>query len=176
MSGDDDLSHLSLLELYREETRTQTQALSERLLALESGEPDSVALEACMRAAHSLKGAARIVGVPLGVDIAGRMEECFVAAQAGTIALTATHVDVLLAGVDLLVRVGDPQGQPVTSTEIDVFAAALTGADAAQTIRAAGVPPPVAPYREHDGAANEPVGAGATMPPRSKRACAPRIR
>ena len=33
MSGDDDLSHLSLLELYREETRTQTQALSERLLA-----------------------------------------------------------------------------------------------------------------------------------------------
>ncbi|HIH2748077.1 hybrid sensor histidine kinase/response regulator [Burkholderia aenigmatica] len=171
MSGDDDLSHLSLLELYREETRTQTQALSERLLALESGEPDSVALEACMRAAHSLKGAARIVGVPLGVEIAGRMEECFVAAQAGTIALTATHVDVLLAGVDLLVRVGDPQGQPVSQTEIDVFAAALTGADGAQTMQApAAVPPPmppsiVPPYREHDGAANEPVGAGAAVPP-----------
>ncbi|PXX30348.1 CheA signal transduction histidine kinase [Burkholderia pyrrocinia] len=165
MSGDDDLSHLSLLELYREETRTQTQALSERLLALESGEPDSVALEACMRAAHSLKGAARIVGVPLGVDIAGRMEECFVAAQAGTIALTATHVDVLLAGVDLLVRVGDPQGPPVSPTEIDVFAAALTGADAAQTIQAVVVPPSAVPYREHDGAANESVGAGATVPP-----------
>ncbi|MDR8031388.1 response regulator [Burkholderia cenocepacia] len=170
MSGDDDLSHLSLLELYREETRTQTQALSERLLALESGEPDAVALEACMRAAHSLKGAARIVGVPLGVEIAGRMEECFVAAQAGTIALTATHVDVLLAGVDLLVRVGDPQGQPVSQTEIDVFAAALTGADGAQTMQApAAAPPPVppsfAPYRDHDGAANEPVGASAAVPP-----------
>ena len=167
MSGDDDLSHLSLLELYREETRTQTQALSERLLALESGEPDSVALEACMRAAHSLKGAARIVGVPLGVEIAGRMEECFVAAQAGTIALTATHVDVLLAGVDLLVRVGDPQGHPVSQTEIDVFAAALTGADGAQTMQApaAAPPPSFVPYREHDGAANEPVGAGAAVPP-----------
>ena len=66
------------------------------------------------------------------------MEECFVAAQAGTIALTATHVDVLLAGVDLLVRVGDPQGQPVTQTEIDVFAAALTGADGARDAAAAG--------------------------------------
>ncbi|HEF5874054.1 TPA: hybrid sensor histidine kinase/response regulator [Burkholderia cenocepacia] len=166
MSGDDDLSHLSLLELYREETRTQTQALSERLLALESGEPDAVALEACMRAAHSLKGAARIVGVPLGVEIAGRMEECFVAAQAGTIALTATHVDVLLAGVDLLVRVGDPQGQPVSQTEIDVFAAALTGADSAQTMQApAAVPPSVVPYRDQDGAANEPVGASAPVPP-----------
>ncbi|AOR72000.1 hybrid sensor histidine kinase/response regulator [Burkholderia stabilis] len=168
MSGDDDLSHLSLLELYREETRTQTQALSERLLALESGEPDSVALEACMRAAHSLKGAARIVGVPLGVDIAGRMEECFVAAQAGTIALTATHVDVLLAGVDLLVRVADPQAQPVSSVEIDAFALALTGADGAQTMQASAVAPPpasVVPYRDHDGAANEPVGAGAAVPP-----------
>ncbi|WP_175689203.1 hybrid sensor histidine kinase/response regulator [Burkholderia anthina] len=170
MSGDDDLSHLSLLELYREETRTQTQALSERLLALESGEPDSVALEACMRAAHSLKGAARIVGVPLGVDIAGRMEECFVAAQAGTIALTAAHVDVLLAGVDLLVRVADPHAQPVSSSEIDAFALALTGADGVQarpvpTFAPPPAPPSVVPLREHDGAANEPVGAGAEVPP-----------
>ncbi|RQR37544.1 hybrid sensor histidine kinase/response regulator [Burkholderia sp. Bp9143] len=170
MSGDDDLSHLSLLELYREETRTQTQALSERLLALESGEPDSVALEACMRAAHSLKGAARIVGVPLGVDIAGRMEECFVAAQTGAIALTATHVDVLLAGVDLLVRVADPQAQPVSSAEIEAFALALTGADGAHAMpTSAFAPPPapssVVPFREHDGAANEPVGAGAAVPP-----------
>lgn len=178
MSGDDDLSHLSLLELYREETRTQTQALSERLLALESGEPDSVALEACMRAAHSLKGAARIVGVPLGVDIAGRMEECFVAAQAGTIALTAAHVDVLLAGVDLLVRVADPHAQPVSSAEIDAFALALTGADGVQAMPASAfVPPPappsVVPLRERDGAANEPVGAGAEVPPLAVSAAVP---
>ncbi|MET3551621.1 hybrid sensor histidine kinase/response regulator [Burkholderia sp. 567] len=178
MSGDDDLSHLSLLELYREETRTQTQALSERLLALESGEPDSVALEACMRAAHSLKGAARIVGVPLGVEIAGRMEECFVAAQAGTIALTATHVDVLLAGVDLLVRVADPQAPPVSSAEIDAFALALTGADGAHAMPAPAFSPPPAPpssvpFRDHDGAANEPVGAGAAVPPLALSAAVP---
>ncbi|KVV55131.1 hybrid sensor histidine kinase/response regulator [Burkholderia territorii] len=181
MSGDDDLSHLSLLELYREETRTQTQALSERLLALESGEPDSVALEACMRAAHSLKGAARIVGVPLGVDIAGRMEECFVAAQAGTIALTATHVDVLLAGVDLLVRVADPQAQPVSPAEIEAFALALASADGAHAMPASAptfapppsAPPSVVPLREHDGAANESVGAGAAVPPLAVSAAVP---
>ncbi|KVM91954.1 hybrid sensor histidine kinase/response regulator [Burkholderia diffusa] len=179
MSGDDDLSHLSLLELYREETRTQTQALSERLLALESGEPDSVALEACMRAAHSLKGAARIVGVPLGVDIAGRMEECFVAAQAGTIALTATHVDVLLAGVDLLVRVADPQAQPVSPTEIEAFALALTSADGAHAMPASAfalppsAPSSVVPLREHDGAANESVGAAAAVPPLAVSAAVP---
>ncbi|KVO22634.1 hybrid sensor histidine kinase/response regulator [Burkholderia ubonensis] len=143
MSADDDLSRLSLLELYREETRTQTQALSERLLALESGAPDPAALEACMRAAHSLKGAARIVGVPQGVDIAGRMEECFVAAQGGASALTAAQVDALLAGVDLLVRAGDPQAQPVAPAEIETFAAALAAAGdpgTTQTLTAA--PPP----------------------------------
>ncbi|TCW85537.1 hybrid sensor histidine kinase/response regulator [Burkholderia sp. SRS-46] len=150
MSADDDLSRLSLLELYREETRTQTYALSEQLLALESGAPDPAALEACMRAAHSLKGAARIVGVPQGVDIAGWMEECFVAAQGGTSALTATQVDALLAGVDLLVRVADPQAQPVSPAEIDAFAAALAGAGdpaATQTLAPAPAADPDPPVR-----------------------------
>jgi two-component system sensor histidine kinase and response regulator WspE len=171
MSGDDDLSHLSLLELYREETRTQTQALSERLLVLEAREPDAAALDACMRAAHSLKGAARIVGVPPGVDIAGRMEECFVAAQAGTIALSAAHVDVLLAGVDLLLRVADPDAPPVSAAEIDAFALALRSADAAQAMPVAPASAPVsaptsaAPQRGYDGAVNEPVDAGAATPP-----------
>ncbi|AOK12985.1 hybrid sensor histidine kinase/response regulator [Burkholderia vietnamiensis] len=171
MSGDDDLSHLSLLELYREETRTQTQALSERLLVLEAREPAAAALDACMRAAHSLKGAARIVGVPPGVDIAGRMEECFVAAQAGAIALSAAHVDALLAGVDLLLRVADPDAPPVSAAEIDAFALALTSADAAQAVPVAPASAPVsaptsaAPQRGYDGAVNEPVDAGAATPP-----------
>ena len=43
-------------------------------------------LEACMRAAHSLKGAARIVGLGVGVSVAHAMEDCFVAAQRGTLA------------------------------------------------------------------------------------------
>ncbi|KVK71823.1 hybrid sensor histidine kinase/response regulator [Burkholderia sp. MSMB1498] len=131
MSHDDDFGRASLLELFREETHTQTQALSERLLALERGAQDAATLEACMRAAHSLKGAARIVGVPQGVDIAGRMEDCFVAAQHGRRPLTPCHVDALLTGVDLLVRVGDPQAAAlVAQHEIDAFAAALAAADA----------------------------------------------
>ncbi|AOJ72989.1 MULTISPECIES: hybrid sensor histidine kinase/response regulator [Burkholderia] len=131
MSHDDDFGRASLLELFREETHTQTQALSERLLALERGAQDAATLEACMRAAHSLKGAARIVGVPQGVDIAGRMEDCFVAAQHGRQPLTPCHVDALLTGVDLLVRVGDPQAAAlVAQHEIDAFAAALAAADA----------------------------------------------
>ena len=55
-----------------------------------------------MRAAHSIKGAARIVGLDGVVELAHVMEDCFVAAQGKTITLTGDDVDVLLQGVDLL--------------------------------------------------------------------------
>ncbi|MFP3557738.1 hybrid sensor histidine kinase/response regulator [Paraburkholderia sp. SIMBA_049] len=112
----------SLLELFREEAAVQTRVLSDGLLALEHRPADAAALEACMRAAHSLKGAARIIGLQDGVDIAHVMEECFVGAQRGELQLTPAHIDVLLRGVDLLVRVGDAQPDaPVTRADIDVF-------------------------------------------------------
>ncbi|MCO5413990.1 hybrid sensor histidine kinase/response regulator [Ralstonia mojiangensis] len=108
MSVDDDLGRQSLLALFHEEAQTQTRVLSTGLLTLERAPTDAAALEACMRAAHSLKGAARIVGLQDGVDVAHRMEEWFVAAQRATLVLTAAHIDVLLRGTDLLLRVGQP--------------------------------------------------------------------
>jgi len=116
---DDDLS---LLELFREEAAVQTRVLSDGLLALEHRPADAAALEACMRAAHSLKGAARIIGLQDGVDIAHVMEECFVGAQRAELQLTPAHIDVLLRGVDLLIRVGDAKTDaPVTRADIDGF-------------------------------------------------------
>jgi two-component system sensor histidine kinase and response regulator WspE len=122
----DDLSRLSLLELFREEAQTQTRVLSDGLLALEDTPTDASALEACMRAAHSLKGAARIIGLQDGVDIAHVMEECFVAAQRRELTLSALHVDELLKGVDLLLRVGETSPErSVTRAAIDAFIARL---------------------------------------------------
>ncbi|HBL61950.1 MAG TPA: hybrid sensor histidine kinase/response regulator, partial [Cyanobacteria bacterium UBA8803] len=59
-------------------------------------------LETLMRAAHSIKGSARIVGLDAIVNLAHVMEDCFVAAQNKTITLNPDNVDVLLQGVDLL--------------------------------------------------------------------------
>ncbi|MPW22458.1 response regulator [Paraburkholderia sp. CNPSo 3157] len=124
---DDDLSRQSLLELFREEAGTQTRVLSDGLLALEQQPTDAPALEACMRAAHSLKGAARIIGLQDGVDIAHLMEECFVGAQRGELGLTPAHIDVLLRGVDLLLRVGEAKPDaPVTRADIDAFVRRLS--------------------------------------------------
>lgn len=105
MSGGD-LSQMSMQELFRLEAESQTQVLTTGLLALESDATAAHHLEACMRAAHSLKGAARIVGLNAGVDLAHAMEDCFVAAQRGTIRLQKKHIDLLLRGGDLLLQIG----------------------------------------------------------------------
>jgi two-component system sensor histidine kinase and response regulator WspE len=97
-----DLSQVSMLDLFRMEVDSQSQALTAGLLALERDPAAADQLECCMRAAHSLKGAARIVGLSAGVSITHAMEDCFVAAQQGRIVLLQAHIDELLRGVDLL--------------------------------------------------------------------------
>ncbi len=140
----DDLQNATLLDLFRMETETQAQVLGDGLLVLERAPNDASRLEACMRAAHSLKGAARIVGVEAGVSLAHVLEDAFVAAQRGALVLDAALIDRLLQGVDLLMRLAHPPGrdagwaQGAGKAEIDAFVseftqqlATLTG-DAAQ--------------------------------------------
>ena len=100
---------LSMLELYRVESETQCAALSSGLVELERSAGSPAQLEALMRAAHSLKGAARIVGLEPAVQVAHAMEDAFSAAQRGPLTLKREHIDRLLAGVDLLARIGGAQ-------------------------------------------------------------------
>jgi two-component system, chemotaxis family, sensor histidine kinase and response regulator WspE len=135
-----DLQQMSMLELFRYEVESQAQVLNAGLLALEGDSTRSDAdqeqlletLEACMRAAHSLKGAARIISLHAGVNVAHVMEDCFVLAQQGRLLLRRRQIDALFKGVDLLVRIanapgddeswGDKEGKP----EIDAFMLALS--------------------------------------------------
>ena len=101
-------------------------------MALEGGSASPEVIDPLMRAAHSLKGAARIVGLDAAVRVAHVMEDCFVAAQKGKLVLQSGHVDILLRGVDLLVQVaqlGDAELEPWQSEHagsIDALVADLT--------------------------------------------------
>src|SRR5438128_2300347 len=101
----DNLGDLSMLELFRMETETQSTVLTEGLLGLERDADATQRLEELMRAAHSLKGAARIVGRQAAVLVAHAMEDCFVAAQKKNGRLSEGLIDALLEGVDLLGRI-----------------------------------------------------------------------
>ena len=102
----EDLSGFSMLELFRLEADTQTAVLSTGILAIERLELSPLTIEAMMRAAHSLKGAARIVGVEPAVEVAHALEDCFVAAGRGEIQVRPEHADLLLSCVDFLASVG----------------------------------------------------------------------
>ncbi|WP_367374308.1 hybrid sensor histidine kinase/response regulator [Pseudomonas lini] len=110
----------SLLELFSLEAEAQTLVLSAGLLALERDPTQADYLESCMRAAHSLKGAARIVGVDAGVSVAHVMEDYLVSAQEGRLYLRPEHIDALLQGTDLLMRIATPGNAPAPA-DIDAY-------------------------------------------------------
>ena len=128
----DDLSGFSMIELFRMEAESHTATLSTGLVALEGASAAPETIEPLMRAAHSLKGAARIVGLDAAVRVAHAMEDCFVAAQKGKLVLQPEHVDILLQGVDLLAQiaqVGEPEVEAWQSEHagaIDALVASLT--------------------------------------------------
>ncbi|MFL1492645.1 hybrid sensor histidine kinase/response regulator [Pseudomonas antarctica] len=120
----DQMRDASLLELFSLEADAQTQVLSAGLLALERNPTQADQLEACMRAAHSLKGAARIVGVDAGVSVAHVMEDCLVSAQESRLYLQPEHIDALLQGTDLLMRIATP-GNDVGPADIQAYVALM---------------------------------------------------
>nr|HRD05043.1 Hpt domain-containing protein [Verrucomicrobiota bacterium] len=100
----EDLANLSMRELFRVEAENQVAILTRGLLELEQKPATSEHLAELMRAAHSLKGAARIVGLEAAVQIAHALEDCFVLAQRGKLVLRQPEVDLLLRGTDELLQ------------------------------------------------------------------------
>ena len=124
MTGTDDLSGLSMAELFRLDAEAHVGVLTTGLLALEGAthSPDRAAhLDALMRAAHSIKGAARMSGTEVVVRVAHAMEDAFASAQRGDVMLGTSQIDVLLRGVDLITRVSE---RLIASDDGPVFDAA----------------------------------------------------
>ncbi len=98
-----------LLELFREEVRSHSATLTQGLLDLERDPGNPQRIEPLMRAAHSLKGAARIVGLDDAVELAHHLEDAFVNAGAGKLLLNADGIDVLLQSADVLAALADTE-------------------------------------------------------------------
>jgi two-component system sensor histidine kinase and response regulator WspE len=119
MDADSSQIDPAMLELFQAEMDTHIPVLNEGLLALEKGQAGAREIEGMMRAAHSIKGAARIVGIESAVRVAHAMEDCFTAAKEDRITLSSDAVDVLLVGVDALQRICSPLSESaVTDTAL----------------------------------------------------------
>jgi two-component system sensor histidine kinase and response regulator WspE len=132
------------------EAEAQTVLLNDGLLTLERDPQNAESLEVLMRAAHSLKGAARIVQLNAAERVAHVMEDCFVAAQEGRVRLASKHIEVLLHGVDMLTRIAqvaetaEVDELATLHTELDTLVAAIT----AIVTPGAAPPPAVFPRQE----------------------------
>lgn len=133
----------ALVELFRAESDTHIPVLSQGLLALEKGQADDAAIASMMRAAHSIKGAARIVGIDAAVRVAHVMEDCFTAAKERRSILSSDAVDVLLAGLDSLQRICALQPEPdMTESWLDGVVSQLTTVKEGRVVSAAPATPP----------------------------------
>ncbi|WP_165073050.1 hybrid sensor histidine kinase/response regulator [Paludisphaera rhizosphaerae] len=170
----EDLSGFSLMDLFRMEAEERLAVLSQGLVGLEQDSSPS-AIEPLMRAAHSIKGAARVVNLDAGVKVAHAMEDVLVAAQKGKITLPTGAVDALLRGVDFLTEVSQvrepdlPAWQEAKAGEVEALTAALAEIEAGKT-------PAATPVVEPQPAAEkppEPAPAEAAPAPAAKAPAKP---
>ena len=102
-----------MLELFRIELENNSRVLETGLVKAETAQTSAM-LEPLMRAAHSIKGAARIVDLPMAVALAHIMEDMLSASQQGKVQLSAEHVDALLQANDFFLALSriDPPAIP----------------------------------------------------------------
>jgi two-component system sensor histidine kinase and response regulator WspE len=95
-------SDAAMLDLFRIEVEQHGQVINEGLLKLEENPSSAQVGESLMRAAHSIKGAASLVGLQEAVRLAHLMEDYLVAVREGRLQIAAEGIDLLLKGNDML--------------------------------------------------------------------------
>lgn len=138
-----------LLSIFRDEVGEYLSTLNSTLLQLETSAVDTEAMRELNRVAHSMKGAARAVGLKVIETIAHYMEDVFDAALNDHLGLSPDVCDLLYDGLDLIQNAVDG-----AENDADTLAQVLArleqvvaaGAAAAPVDDgAAAVPPPADP-------------------------------
>ena len=89
-----------VLSIFQEESEEQLQKLNESLLTLEANPEDQQAIQTIFREAHSLKGAARMIGLSDIESISHKLEDIFSSVKKGTLEIKPELVDVICKAVD----------------------------------------------------------------------------
>jgi len=90
------------LPQFKAEARDHIQTLNLSLLQFEKNPDDQKQLEMMMRVAHTLKGAATMMGYKRIADIAHKMEDGLEDAMNGKLQLGKEQFDILLKGLDVI--------------------------------------------------------------------------
>jgi two-component system chemotaxis sensor kinase CheA len=118
--------------LFAIEARQRLDRMGELLLALEVDRANQETVAGLFREAHTLKGAAAMVGETKVRDLAHSMEDALQQIRSGAAAATATVVDSLLGNVDLMRAMLDDAPTTTVPTAPAPAPASTAGADVVQ--------------------------------------------
>lgn len=94
-----------ILNIFREESEEQIQKLNKNLLKLESNPKDYTVISELFREAHSLKGAARMIGLNDIQSIAHKLEDVLGLAKDNRLEITSEIVDTLCKTIDAIASI-----------------------------------------------------------------------
>ena len=168
-----DLQDSSMMELFRMEAETQAAVLSNGLLELEADPNNLQRIEELMRAAHSLKGAARIVDLHSIVQLTHAMEDHLVGIQEGKHPATSSTADVLFECLDFLKEVAewtDAQAQgKATESQATVESLIQKIQGLADPQAASAAPPAPASASPSQQPAKKPAASASSEPAKTKK-------
>lgn len=93
-----------MIDLFKLDLESQIKIISDGLVALEQPVVSSEEFQNLMRAAHSIKGAARAIFLDSISLLAHALEDFFLAAQEKKISMESESIDLIFQAVDLLTR------------------------------------------------------------------------
>ncbi len=96
-----------MFALFVTELDNSISNINDNLLLIDNNSDNSIPLEAMMRAAHSVKGAARMIGFDPIVELSHALEDVFVASQKHEISLSRENIDCIFNSTDLLFQITD---------------------------------------------------------------------
>src|SRR5438105_4868927 len=89
-----------IIETYQSELEELLQVITEGLLHIEKNEYSSQTIESIFRAAHTVKGGAKSIGVNDIGEIAHHIESLFDSIQKGQLEVSSSVIDLCLEAVD----------------------------------------------------------------------------
>ena len=129
---------------FREETAENVRSISDGLLVLEAHPADRGALDGVFRAAHTIKGSARMLGQTETANLAHALETVLGNLRSGQLVMSAALNDALLAGTDVLLALGNRVDEPAPTDErTSAIIAQLTDFGLADVVNAAPVRQPM---------------------------------
>ncbi|MDP9315028.1 MAG: hybrid sensor histidine kinase/response regulator [Chloroflexota bacterium] len=163
---------------FREETADNVRMVADGLLLLERNPADRATLDGVFRAAHTVKGSARLLGFNAVASVAHAMESLLGAMRAGSVKLSPALNDLLLQANDTVLALATAASENRSST-LDTSGLIASLEQAALSEAAAPIPSPPTnaplPPREDQrsapapsvapGAAEQVPVEGPTVPP-----------